>query len=59
MGRNRQSRLRGVILNISAIFNNEKGDIDPERIERESLLAMIPFSEMNIDKYALASSSVN
>jgi hypothetical protein len=47
----------GVILNISAIFNNEKGDIDSERIERESLLAMNPSSEMNIDKFAPASNS--
>jgi hypothetical protein len=46
-----------VILNISAIFNDEEGDIDSERIERENLLAMNPFSEMNIDKSAPASSS--
>jgi hypothetical protein len=47
----------GVILNISAIFSDEKGDFDSERIERESLLAMNPFSEMNIDKSAPASNS--
>jgi hypothetical protein len=46
-----------VNLNASAIVNNEKGDIDPEGIERESLLAMNPFSAMNIDKSAPASSS--
>jgi hypothetical protein len=46
-----------VNLNVSAIVNNEKGGIDSERIERESLLAMNPSSEMNIDKVAPASNS--
>jgi hypothetical protein len=46
-----------VNLNASAIVNNEKGGIDFQRIERESLLAMNPSSEMNIDKFARASNS--